>query len=136
MAAARVGGKGGAMADEIKIVRWQGGGEGERTRVSCGGNPDAMLVHPWADPGTHDAAVIDGPIRGWGAPLCATQFGYGLRLCRCGAVEMVGLFEAVEGEDGEDAKRTWMGELVYRPTGYTPETSGVGDHAPCGAAED
>ena len=121
MAAARVGGKGGVMADEIRIVRWRGGSKGERVQVSCGGNPDAMLVHPWGDPGTHEAEVRDGPIYWYhmrGDPVCATQFGYGLRLCSCGAFEMVGLFEAVEGEDGEDAKRTWMGEgLVGVPGG-------------------
>ena len=99
------------MADEIRIVRWQGGGEGERTRVSCGGNPRAMLVHPWGDPGTHEAEVIDGPIAwhfGRVDPVCAIQFGYGRGRCRCGAFEMAGLFEAVEG-DGVDEKRTWLG---------------------------
>ena len=101
------------MADEIKIVRWQGGDDGERLRVSCGGNPDAMLVHPWGDPGLHDAEVVEGRIAwhfGRLDPLCVTPFGYGPRPCRCGLFDMVGLFQIVEGE-GEDAQTCWIGDL-------------------------
>jgi len=102
------------MANEIRIVRWQGGGDHERTRVSCGGRPDALLVHPWGDAeALHDAEVTEGDIRwhrGRLSALCVTQFGYGPHPCRCGTFEMVGLFKIDSAPYwAEERVSTWSG---------------------------